>query len=146
MSVIEKLKQEWMTMRKNKHWLASTLGFVLSEVQKVGKNDGNRETTNDEAIRVIQKIIANLIKTAETVTDEKKLSELKLEKETLENLLPQMATDEEVTKFLKAKYVFAEAADDMPRKGEIMKALRDEFGALVDMKKAGQLVTELYGV
>lgn len=141
MSVIENLKTEWMVMRRNKHWLASTLGFVLSEVNKIGKNDGNRQTTDDEAIKVIQKIVSNLNKTMEAISDEKELSTLKVEKELLEGFLPQMASDQDIVEFLKDHF-----SEKNPKKGEIMKALRDHFGAQIDMKNANKLITDLYGV
>ena len=145
MSVIEKLKAESMRLRKDRSPVAASIVFALSEIEKVGKNNGNRQTTEDEAIKVIQKLVVTINENLKHA-DTGRSIHLNYEKNVLESVLPQMATDEEVTAFLKAKYVFAQAADDMPRKGEIMKALRDEFGALVDMKKAGQLVTELYGV
>ena len=145
MTVIEKLKKESMRLRKERSPVAASIQFALSEIEKVGKNAGNRATTDDEAIRVIQKIVATINENL-THADTGRKVHLNYEKTVLESVLPQMATEEEVTAFLKSKYVFAAAADDMPKKGEIMRALREEFGALVDMKRAGTIVSELYGV
>ena len=63
MSVIEKLKSESMKMRKERDPLAPKLVFALSEIDKVGKNAGNRPTTEDEAIKVIQKITSTIDQT-----------------------------------------------------------------------------------
>jgi hypothetical protein len=52
-----------------------------------------------------------------------------------------MASDEEVRNYLTASFVEKPA-----NKGVIMKVLKEKFGALVDMKRAGQIATELYGV
>jgi uncharacterized protein YqeY len=145
MSVIEKLKTESMALRKTRNPIATSITFVLSEIEKVGKNNGNRATTEDEAIKVVQKLIATIDENLKLNIDDGRRIALNFEKQILLGVLPQMASDEQVIAFLKARYVFA-AADDMPKKGDIMKALREEFGALVDMKRAGQLVTELYGV
>lgn len=145
MSVVTKLKKESMKLRKERSPVASSIVFAISEIEKVGKNNGNRETTNDEAIKVVQKIIATIDDNLKHADDGRKIH-LNYEKNILQSVLPQMVTDEEVIAFLKSKYVFAHAADDMPRKGDIMKELRGNFGALVDMKRAGQIVSEMYGV
>ena len=142
MSVIEKLKSESMKMRKARDPLASKLVFALSEIDKVGKNNGNRETTDDEAIKVVQKIIANIDQTIVLLPANSAVEyDLTREKSILNSALPQMASDEEVRNYLLASFVEAPA-----NKGVIMKVLKEKFGALVDMKRAGQIATELYGV
>ena len=144
MSVIEKLKAESLRLRKERNPIASSITFALSEIEKVGKNNGNRVTTNDEAIKVVQKLVATIdenIKYAEQKADLVRLVELDLEKAILESVLPQMASDEEVRNYLLASFVEAPA-----NKGVIMKVLKEKFGALVDMKRAGQIATEIYGV
>lgn len=148
MSVIEKLKVESLRLRKERNPIASKIVFALSEIEKVGKNNGNRVTTNDEAIKVIQKLIATIdenIKYAEQKADLARLVELDLEKAILESVLPQMASDQDVTDFLRELFTSKRGAD-IPKKGDVMKALRDKFGALVDMKRAGQIATDIYGV
>jgi uncharacterized protein YqeY len=145
MSVIEKLKIKSLELRKERSPVAASVQFALSEIEKIGKNAGNRETTQDEAIRVIQKIITTIDENLKHADSDRAIH-LNYEKNILSSVLPQMASDDNVISFLKGRYVFAEAAEDMPKKGEIMKALRDEFGALVDMKRAGELVKDLYGI
>ncbi len=144
MSVIEKLKAESLRLRKERNPIASKIVFALSEIEKVGKNNGNRATTEDEAIKVVQKLLVTVnenIKYAEQKADLVRLVELDLEKAILESVLPQMASDEEVRNYLQSSFV------EMPaNKGVIMKVLKEKFGALVDMKRAGQIATELYGV
>ena len=56
-----------------------------------------------------------------------------------------MASDSEITDFLRELFT-GKRGDNILKKGDVMKALRDKFGALVDMKRAGQLATEIYGV
>jgi uncharacterized protein YqeY len=141
MSIVEKLKAESIGLRKAKNPVAASIQFALSEIEKVGKNSGNRATTDDEAIRVVQKLIATIDENLKHA-DESRAIQFNFEKRILESVLPQMASEKDVIAFLKAKY----SSENMPKKGEIMKALRDEFGALIDMKRAGQIVTELYGV
>lgn len=147
MSVIEKLKTESMKMRKARDPLASKLVFALSEIDKVGKNSGNRETTDDEAIKVIQKIISNIDQTISLLPANSAVEyDLIREKTILNSVLPQMASDQEVLDFLRVFMTSHSKMSSVPKKGEIMKALRDHFGALADMKRAGQIATDIYGV
>ena len=143
MTVTEKLKKESMRLRKERSPVAASIQFALSEIEKVGKNAGNRATTDDEAIRVIQKIVATINENL-THADTGRKVHLNYEKTVLESVLPQMATEEEVVDFLQE--TFGGKLAEIPKKGEIMRALREEFGSLVDMKRAGAIVSELYGV
>ena len=145
MSVIEKLKSESMALRKVRRPVAPAILFALSEIEKVGKNNGNRATTEDEAIKVIQKLIATIDENLKLNVDENRRTSLNFEKQILLGVLPQMASDTEITDFLRELFT-GKRGGDIPKKGEVMKALRDKFGALVDMKRAGQIATEIYGV
>lgn len=145
MSVIEKLKAESIALRKTRSPIAPSILFALSEIEKVGKNNGNRETTEDEAIKVIQKLIVTIDENLKLVTDENRKTALSFERQVLSGVLPQMASDSEITNFLRELFT-GKREGDIPKKGEVMKALRDKFGALIDMKRAGQLATEIYGV
>jgi uncharacterized protein YqeY len=145
MSVIEKLKSESINLRKTRSPIAPSILFALSEIEKVGKNAGNRATTEDEAIKVIQKLIATAEENLKLDIDDGRKMALNFERIILAGVLPQMASDEEVRDFLRGLFT-GKKSDEIPKKGEIMKALRDRFGALVDMKRAGQIVTEIYGV
>lgn len=142
MSVIEKLKAESIALRKTRSPIAPSILFALSEIEKVGKNNGNRETTEDEAIKVIQKLIITIDENLKLVTDENRKTALTVERQVLSGVLPQMASDDEVRNLLKEIL-----GDEPPKnKGIAMKVIRDEYGAKVDMKRAGEIVTELYGV
>ncbi len=141
MSVIEKLKAESLALRKAKNFeLAASVSFALSEIEKVGKNNGNRATTEDEAIKVVQNILSRINEVMRyDVANAGKASH---EKAILESVLPQMASDDEVRELLKDIL-----GDETPKnKGVAMKVIRDQYGAKVDMKRAGEIVTELYGI
>jgi uncharacterized protein len=145
MNVINKLKAASLQLRKERNPVAASITFALSEIEKIGKNNGNRETTEDEAIKVLQKLIATIDENLKMDIDDGRRIALNHEKQILLGVLPQMATDKEIVDFLR-DFLFAKTPENMPKKGEIMKALRARFGALVDMKRAGQLLTEIYGV
>lgn len=130
MNIIEKLKAEAMALRKARSTLGPTMQFHIAEIDKIGKAK-NRQTSEDEAIQYLKKSVQKLKENQ--FADQEEIA-------VLERLLPQMATEDEVRAFLKAKYGFSGAAGDIPSKGEIMKAVREEFGALVDMKMVGGML------
>ena len=145
MSVIDRLKAESLRLRKERNPVAASITFALSEIEKVGKNNGNRATTDDEAIKVVQKLVATIDETLKLGIDDGRRIALNHEKQILLGILPQMTTDTEVLDFLRELFT-GKRGDDIPKKSDVMKALRGRFGALVDMKRAGQLATETYGV
>ena len=142
MSVIEKLKAESLALRKTKNPVAASIVFALSEIEKFGKNNGNRETTEDEAIKVIQKLIATIDENLKVTADDGRKIAFNFEKNILSGVLPEMASDDDIRDLLKEIL-----GDEKPKnKGIAMKVVRDQYGAKVDMKRAGEIVTELYGI
>ena len=142
MSVIKKLKTESINLRKTRNPVAPSILFALSEIEKVGKNNGNRATTEDEAIKVIQKLIATINENLKLSIDDGRRVALNFEKNILAGVLPEMATDDDV-RILMEEIFGSEAPKN---KGVAMKVIRDEWGSKVDMKRAGEIVTEIYGL
>ena len=128
MSIVETLKAKTLQLRKDRHEIAPVMQFHLSELANIGKAK-NRETTEDEAIQYLKKSVQKL--------KEDKYSNLQ-EADILEQLLPQMASADEVR-----AHIFmleAEQGLDISNKGAVMKAVKERFGSLVDMKMvAGML-------
>lgn len=139
MSIIEKLKEARIVARKNSdNALSSFYAFVISEVEKVGKNAGNRLTTEDEAIRVIEKTLGNVEETVAASKDVVK-TELLMQIEILKAYIPEKASEDDVRKFI------VELNEKNPgiNKGLFMKELKTKFGSNVDMKVAGSIVDEV---
>lgn len=146
MSIIEKLKSESMRLRKERNPIAASITFAMSEIEKVGKNNGNRQTTEDEAIKVVQKLIVTIDGNIKLATDDGRKIAFNYEKQILSSVLPQMASEEEISVYLDNYMTTRTKMGETPKKGEIMKAIRDQFGAKVDMKRSGEMVTEKFGV
>lgn len=142
MTVIEKLKAESLRLRKERNPVAASITFALSEIEKVGKNNGNRVTTDDEAIKVVQKLIVTIGENLKLDIDDGRRVALNFEKHILESVLPQMASVEEI----RSKLVFAFDGKQVRNKGEIMKWAKAEWGVLADMKQVGAIASELWGV
>ena len=143
MAVIEKLKAESLRLRKERDPLAPKLVFALSEIDKVGKNAGNRETTNDEAIKVIQKIIGTIEMTQQLLSPNSSTEyDLQREKEILVSLLPKMVSEDEI----RSELAFAFQGKQIANKGEIMKWAKSHWGAFANMKQVGAIASELFGI
>lgn len=142
MEVIEKLKGESIALRKAKSPVAPSILFALSEIEKVGKNNGNRATTDDEAIKVVQKLIATIDENLKLNIDDGRRVALNYEKQILAGVLPTMASEADI------RDLFTEFFGTVApkNKGVAMKLLKEEYGAKVDLKRAGEIVTEMYGI
>jgi uncharacterized protein YqeY len=122
------LKALAMRLRKNRDSIARLIVFHLSEVEKIGKNKDNRETTEEEAVQYVKKTVQKLKE------DQFANDETQREIELLASLLPQMASREEVEEFIRTEGL------NLSNKGEVMRAVKAEFGAAVDMRMvAGML-------
>lgn len=129
MSIIQELKDKALEMRKLRSDLSAVMQFHVSEVVDIGKSNGNRDTTEDEAIQYLKKAVQKLKENAHSDRREIVL---------LEELLPRMATEDEVRAHL--QHLEATEGLDVLNKGAVMKAVKSKFGSLVDMKMvAGML-------
>jgi len=145
MPIVQQLKTESLRLRKERNPIAASITFVLSEIERVGKNNGNRATTEDEAVKVVQKVIATLRDNLKYDITDSDAEAMRMQIQILESVLPAMASDEEIMNVLRP-IMTGKTAETMPKKGEIMKVVRDAFGASVDMKRVGQLLQEIYGL
>lgn len=138
MQIIEKIKQDRLEARKSgdEYKQVPYFNFLLGEIEKIGKNNGNRVTTNDEAITVIKKLLNNVKISIDSNPNDIPVNLLN-EKTYLENLLPSMV-GEDVVKFT-IKDLISKGAN----KGTIMKELKIKFGVTIDMKLAGNYVDEI---
>jgi len=129
MAIIEKIKSDSLEARKNKDALSSNLLVTLySEIVKVGKDSGNRETTDDESIVVIKKFVKNLEETKEILTNKESPEYLKIVKELeiLNQYLPIQLSDKEISNII----------DKLPNKniGEVMKYFKNNHFGKYDAK------------
>jgi uncharacterized protein YqeY len=149
--VIKELRKEWMNARKEKQSEdTSFLSLMVAELENIGKNNGNRATTNDEAIAHIKKAVSNTETVLKLIEDEShsnssdehqkmRLRKMRLERELdlITSYIPQMVHIEEVRAFLEANLT-----EDM-NIGQAMGMLKKEFGQAVDMKQASAMVKDM---
>ena len=106
MTILEKIKTDNLVARKNKYkTLASITSTLIGEIEIVGKNNGNRETTDPEAIKVIEKFKKNAESMYELMKKDgefkEKLDSVKDEIEIYKSYLPEKLSEDELTSLIK---------------------------------------------
>lgn len=147
MSVLAALNAKTLELRKTRDPLAGALLAVQSGATASAKeraikartNLSNATATDEDALRAIQKGIKQVKDTLSHKPDhEASLRELAI----LENLLPQMASEDEIRG--EAESLIADLPEkSMKQMGKVMAALVETFGTALDKSKASAIVKEL---
>lgn len=141
MSVVAKIKQDWMAARKARDArISGYLSTLLTAIEKVGMDakEGRRETTEDEALGVIKKFKEGV----EDILKYKSDNDLTAELMMYTSYLPEVLSDDQ----LRADVVaIIESVGKSPKAiGEVQKQLKAKYGPQgYDAAKATALVKEL---
>ncbi len=144
MSLVEKIKTDSLNARKAKDGLKATLLTTLySEVVNVGKNNGNRDTTDAEAVAVVKKFLKGVDETLTALqgsTDPRR-DTAQAEKLVLESYLPTQLSEAEL------KVAIADLIDALPEKnpkqmGVLMKQMKERYEGQYDGQLASKLIKE----
>ena len=139
-SIMEDFKKDRNNARKNKdNALVSFYGFLISEVEKVGKNNGQRETTEDETIKVLEKLVSAVTLTRDATSDETLIGELNTQIEIMKAKIPEKMSEEDISVFVKGLV----GINPEINKGMIMKEVKTSFGSKVDMKIVGAVADKI---
>jgi hypothetical protein len=148
--MLKRIKDEQLQARKNKDKVKGTILTTLyGECAIVGKNDGSRETTDEECLKVITKFLKNAKEIQSRLltnslieggSDETtcRIINIKDEINLYESFLPKQLTEEELTEHIKE--TIALGANNM---GAVMKCLKQELPGLYDGKLASKITKEL---
>lgn len=115
------MKQKALNLRFDRHPLAKTLTFHISEIQNIAKKDGSVD--DDRVVQYLKSAIKKLDADEYSDPDEKKL---------LDIFLPQMVALSEVKAFI-------DGLEDKSM-GAVMKAVKVKWGSLVNMKEVSKLI------
>lgn len=146
MTVLETVKTDQMDARKSKDKvLAGLLTTLIGEIVIVGKNDGNRDTTDAEAIKVVTKFKKGVDETIKIVKDADKLKELEYEAMVYNKYLPTQMTDEQLeAAIVKLIDIESRTRTDNPLSkrdmGVIMGQLKAQYDGQYDGKVASKIV------
>lgn len=145
--IMETLKKDRMTVmkiREKSQMDKDKLAFLTtlnSEIAMFGKNNGNRETTEAEAVKIIQKFVTGAKETIEVGEQVgRDVSKSRMELEILSQYMPKQMTEAEV------KTAVEEIVATIPDKkakeamGNVMAQLNAKFGGKYDGKAASAIV------
>lgn len=133
-----RIRKSWMMKRKDQDLSlpeVSFLAMLVSECEMIGKNDGNRDTTEEEVQKHLRKVLKGVIEMIglAPATD---LWSFHIERQFIEALLPQMTSEEDLKTFI------APMVHNNQPIGVIMGAVKKNFGANADMKMASKIIKE----
>ncbi|MBR0566066.1 GatB/YqeY domain-containing protein [Azoarcus sp. L1K30] len=136
MSLLAQLKKDSLLARKAADGVRATLlSTLIGEAEMVGKNAGNRESSDDEVLHTIRKFLKNNQEALAVIKDEARLAVLRTESDILNSYLPAMASEADVKAFI--DQTVAGLADRSPRSmGTVMAALKARYGTNFDARQA----------
>lgn len=146
MTILVKLKELQLKARKEKDPKAPFLTYLLSEIVNVGKNSGNRETTDAESIKIIKSMIKKTNENIEFLVSHQastfknhdvEIDQAKLELEVLESLLPKQLSRDELTHEINNLIAYG-----LKTTGEIMRQLKIKFDGRYDGGLASMIIKE----
>ena len=139
MSLVKKIKDDLFLARKagiNKVEIA-LLTTLYSEIANIGINDGKRETTDAEAVRVVQKFEKNLLECIDAATKlSQDFSKYQEERHILSVYLPQQLDVQQIADIVRP-YVISGG------KPAAMKALKDNYAGQYDGRTASTIVDKI---
>ncbi len=154
MSLMETLVKNNLKARKEQDKVESgLLTTLIHEARMVGKNDGNRESTDEEVIRTIRKFIKTLEETRtllnskgpfdETTPEGMSLinaaAKTNYEISSLEKYIPKQMTDDDIRAVI-LKFVATTPGANI---GSVMKFLKEFHLGMYDGKAASRIAKEV---
>ncbi len=139
--LLEKLQAASLEARKAQDTVAASLLTTLySEAARVGKDQGNRVSTDEEVVAVVKKFSKNIDETLAALPEaDARVATLRVEKELLSAYLPQQL-DEAGLRALVDELVGALADKSPKQMGVVMAGLKARAGGQYDGAMASRLV------
>lgn len=145
MSLINKIKADQLQARKNKNAvLKSLLTTLLGEAQAVGKNDGNRESTDAEVIATIKSFLKKVNETLDAIAvNGGDATNTLIEQYALKSYLPKQLSEDELT-LIVTSHIDSHVEDaSMKSMGIVMNHLKTVYDGQYDGKMASTVVRKV---
>lgn len=134
MPLIDRIRTDSIIARKEKKPEATLLVTLLAEAQMVGKNNGNRPSTDEEVAKLVTKFVKSTNETKDALDKAgRDSSKAAFELSVLAGYLPRMMTEDEMRAAVdlgKIAVGYASPAD----KGRLMGHLKATHGAAINLK------------
>jgi uncharacterized protein YqeY len=135
MSLLQQIRTDQVAARKAAEKdKASLLTTLLGEAEMVGKNAGNRETTDAEVLAVIQKFLKNCNEVAKLAVSDEVKAKVLFEVGILLSYMPSQLSDEEIINELQMLEATISVPNRAALKGAIMKHFKEKFAGRYDAK------------
>ncbi len=144
MSLIQQIKKDQLRARKNKNTTESTiLTTLIGESEAIGKNNGNRESTDNEVVVVIKKFIKNNLELINLVKPESDRCKAAIcENKLLTNYIPTQLVEAELRTIIQKR--ISTLSDISPKlMGKTMTWLKENYTDQYDGKLASKVVKDL---
>jgi len=139
--LIDDVKRDQINARKDRNAeLATLLTTFYSEAAIIGKNDGDRQTTDKEVQVVARKFIKNAREVIQNLdgNDPRSISAL-IEIGVVSEYLPQQLADTELQNIIMT-IIEANTYSSMKDMGSVMKELKEKHDGQYDGKTASKLI------
>jgi hypothetical protein len=144
MELLVKLQKDQLDARKRRNEIESSILTVLySDAANIGKNQGNRITTDDEIIALIKKFI----KTGEqnlVIYHEKNkveaISQTEKELEILKRYMPTTLSEEDLEQVIKEIITINDWKKESATMGLVMRELKIRYGVALNGALASKLI------
>ena len=140
--LLDTLKNDALAARKARDAVRSALLTTLvAEAAKVGKDNGNRASTEAEVVAVVKKFIKNTEETLRAVQGKPAEAQARSELAILKAYLPKQATEEDVR--AKVAELVGGLSDRSPKQmGVVMAGLNAAFEGNFDKAVASKIVKD----
>lgn len=147
MTLLETIRKAQLQARKEKRAAdASTLTTLIGESEMIGKNDGNRASTDAEVVNVIKKFVKNIDETlnvlAKDYSKADRVEALTGEKALLVTFLPQQLSEDQLRTIL-GGFVSALTEKNPKMMGKVLASLKEQYAGQYDGALASKVAKEL---
>lgn len=134
MSKLQEIKASQLDARKNKFTsIASLLTTIIGESEMVGKNDNNRETTDDDVLKVLKRFEKGMIETLGYLKPgDARIADVEGELKIVRAFLPAKMTNEQVKDDIVCVMIANDLKYEQKSLGIITKELRAKYGDQFD--------------
>lgn len=140
--LIQKIREDSLAARKARETDKATILVTLfAEAARPGKDAGNRDSTDEETVKVVRKFIKGVEDSLAVLKDPVAVAKAQAEKDILSAYLPTQLTGDAL------KAAIADIVQKLPEKnakamGQVMNGLRTLYAGAYDGVEASKLVKE----